>query len=303
MMQRDADAGPVRPSCLQRPPAQRDVTDVVDDQKHRDGDPTGTERYARERQTGEKRQPPRPDEPVAQRPQRTAQGFAQTLDLIGPCTVVLGTRGGADRQTDEVRVRIEEMRPARHRRPVLGVAQIAEQRLLGDADADAEQALVVVRTLDGEQPQQCACERAVHRSHSVATIPPPRPAANHARVGPRPTSRSVPAAPAASAVATTATARSTAPRTVRTPPSSGRASQASTRPTTVTTAARSASRNSPPTCTRTSAFGSPASSSLAAAWTIREFTRRSTLIVTPPSSPVTNPTSAPSPRPRTPADA
>src|SRR5207247_2192842 len=201
MMQRDANAGPVRPSCLQRPPAQRDVTDVVDDQKHRDGDPPGTERDARERQTGEKRQPPRPDEPVAQRPQRTAQGFAQTLDLIGPGPVVLGPRGGADRQTNEVRVRIEGVRPA------------------------------------------------------------------------------------------------------RTPPSRGRASQASTRPTTVTTAARSASRNSPPTCTRTSAFGSPASSSLAAAWTIREFTRRSTLIVTPPSSPVTNPTSAPSPRPRTPADA
>ena len=63
---------------------------------------------------------------------------------------MLGPRGGADRQTNEVRVRIEEVRPARHRRPVLGVAQIAEQRLLGDADAHPEQALVVVRTLDGE---------------------------------------------------------------------------------------------------------------------------------------------------------
>src|SRR6266508_4108036 len=297
MMQRNAHAGPVRPSCLQRPPAQRDVTDVVDDQKHRDGDPPGTQRHARERQTGEKRQPPRPDEPVPERPQGTAQGFAQTLDLIGPGTVVLGTRSGADRQPNEVGMRIEEVRPARHRRPVLGVAQIAEQWLL--ADAHAEQALVVVRALDGEQPQESACERAVHRSHSVATMPPPRPAANHARFGPRPTSRSVPAAPAASAVATTATVRSTAPRTVSTPPSSGRASHASTRPTTVTTAARSASRNSPPTCNRTSAIGSPASSSLAAAWTIREFTRRSMLIVTPPSSPVASPTSAPSPRPRT----
>src|SRR5712664_1085960 len=133
-------------------------------------------------------------------------------------------------------MRAEEVRAARHCRAVLAVAEIAQQRLFGDAHAHAEQALVVVRALDGEQPQQSAGEREarVHRSHIVAARPPPRPAANQARLGPRPTSRSVPAPPAANAVATVATASSTAPRTVRTPASSGRASQASTRPIMVT---------------------------------------------------------------------
>src|SRR2546423_2526877 len=303
MMQRHAHARSVGPAGLQRPPAQRDVTDVVDDQEHADRDPPGAERDRRHRQTREEWQPPGPDEAIGQRTQRAAQGFAQSLDLIGRRAVVLGAGGRPDRETDEIGMRVEEVRATRDRGTILAVAEIAEQRFFGDPDPHAEHSLVVVRALHGEQPQQRARQRAFHRSHSVAAIPPARPAANHARLGPRPTSRSVPAAPAANAVATIATASSTAPRTERTPPSSGRANHASTRPNTVTTAARSASRNNPPTCNRTSAPGSPDSSCAAAACTIREFTRRSTLIVTPPNRPVTNPTSAPRPSPRTPADA
>src|SRR5262245_14996061 len=308
MVQRHADARAMGPARFQRPPAQRDVADVVDEEEGRDRDPTGPEPNGREGQPREERQPAGPHQAVAERSKRPAQGFTQTLDLVGSRAIVLGTCRGADRQPDHIWMGIEEMAAARHRRAILGRVEITEQRLFGDADAHAQHALVVVRALHREQPEQRARQRAssagaVHRSHSVATRPPPRPAANHARLGPRPTSRSVPAAPAASAVATAATASSTAPRTVIALARSGRASQASTSPTTVTSAARSASRSNPPTCTRTNALGSPDSSCVAAAWTIRELTRRSKLIVRPPIKPVTRPTSAPRPRPSTPAEA
>src|SRR5690349_10704781 len=307
-MQCHADAPAVGPTRLQRPPPQRNVTDVEDDQEHSDGDPTGAERNAREGQPREERQPTRPDQAIPERPERAAQGFAQPFDLLGGSPFILGTGGRADRETDQIGMRVEKVRAPRHRGTVFAVAEIAQQRLFGDAHAKAKHPLVVVRALHGEEPQQRAGEarpggRRSHRSHRVAAMPPPSPAANHARFGPRPTSRSVPAAPDANAAATAATASSIAPRTVSALPSSGRASQASVSPTPVTNAARSASRRIPPTCTRTRMLGSPVSSRAAAAWMIREFTRRSRLIVTPPNSPVTNPTSAPRPSPSTPADA
>src|SRR5258708_27437394 len=106
---------------------------------------------------------------------------------------------------------VKEMRAPRHRGMVFPIAKVAQQRLFGDADADAEQALVIVRALHGEQPQQRAAEArpggGSHFSHSVTAIPPPRPAANHARFGPRPTSRSGPPAPAATAAPTAPPAR------------------------------------------------------------------------------------------------
>src|SRR5712691_7898988 len=215
---------------------------------------------------------------------------------------MFGARRGAHRQSNEIRVRVEEMRATRDGRTILRVAKITEERFFCDADADAEHALVVVRALHREEPQERASESELHRSHATRS-PPPKPAANQARLGPRPTSRSVPAAPAARAAAIAATASSVAPRVVNAPANNGRASQARKSPVAVTMAARAASRSSPPTCTRTSALGSPDSSAAAAACTILEFTRRSRLIVRPPISPVTSPTSAPRPRPRTPADA
>src|SRR5882672_1691477 len=148
---------------------------------------------------------------------------------------------------------IKEVRAPRHRGTVLPVAKVAQQGLFGDADTHAEQTLVIVRALHGEQPQQRAGEARPggrrHRSHSVAAIPPPRPAANHARFGPRPTSRSVPAAPDARAAATAATARSVKMETSRgdgTPASKSRAIQARPRPAAVTSAARTPSRINPP---------------------------------------------------------
>src|SRR5439155_25807361 len=156
----------------------------------------------------------RPDQTIAERAERATQRFPQPLDLIGRSAVVFCAGSRANREAGEIGMRIEEMRAARDGWPVLAIAQIAQQRLFGDANAHAEHALVVVRALHGEQPQQRTRERAVYRTHIVARMPPPKPAANHARFGPRPTSRSVPEAPAASAVPTAATARSSAPRTV-----------------------------------------------------------------------------------------
>ncbi len=71
---------------------------------------------------------------------------------------MLRARGRPDREADQIGVRIKEMRRARQGRTVLAVAEIAQQRLFGDADAHAEQALVVVRALHREEAQQRARE-------------------------------------------------------------------------------------------------------------------------------------------------
>src|SRR6266576_286063 len=243
------------------------MTDVVDDQERDDGDPAATERDRRERQVRKERQPASPDEPVADGPERAAERLTQSLDLVGRGAVVLGARGSTDREANEIGMRVEEMRSPRDRRTILTIRQVAQQRLLGDAHAHAEQALVVVRALHREEAQQSARERDFHRSH-----------------------------------ATPATTSSPAPRTVNAPARSGRASHASKRPRAVTSAARAASRSNPPAWTRSSARGFPDSSAAAALCTTREFTRRRTLIVRPPANPVTRPTRAPSPSPSTPAE-
>src|SRR5438105_5578273 len=151
-------------------------------------------------------------------------------------------------------MRVEEMRAARDGWTIVRLVKVTEERLLGDPHADAEHALVVVRALHGEEAQQRARERGFHRSHATRS-PTPKPAPNHARFGPRPTSRSVPAAPAAKAAAIAATASSVAPRVVNAPASNGRASQARKSPAAVTRAAPAAARSTPPTCPLHRAFG------------------------------------------------
>ncbi len=128
------------------------MPDVVDEQEGTDGDPATAQRDGRERQAREQWQPPCPDEAVAERPERPAQRFAHALDLVGRGPVVLGAGGGADREADEVRMGVEEVCAPRHRGTVLAITQIAQQWLFRDADAHAEQALVIVRALHGEQP-------------------------------------------------------------------------------------------------------------------------------------------------------
>ncbi len=83
MVQRHADARAERPPGLQRPPAQRNVADVVDKEKSGDRDPPTAERDRGEGEGGQERQPACPHEPVAHRSERPAQPFAQPLDLIG----------------------------------------------------------------------------------------------------------------------------------------------------------------------------------------------------------------------------
>src|SRR2546429_606450 len=105
------------------------------------------------------------------------------------------------------------MRPARHRGavrhavvPDLG-PQVPQQRLLGNADADALHPLVVPGPLHREQTEQAADEpvarasggrEGTHRNHAT-TVPPTTPAASQRRPGRRPTRRRVPAVPAPSA--------------------------------------------------------------------------------------------------------
>src|SRR3989475_10964731 len=131
------------------------------------------------------------------------------------------------------------MRPARHRGavrhaivPTLG-PQVPQQRLLGDADAEALHPLVVPGTLHREQTEQAADEPGpgarqgrAHRSHAT-TVPPTTPAANQRRLGPRPTRRSVPAVPAASAAPTAATLSSATPCGGRVPARQARTTFAS----------------------------------------------------------------------------
>src|SRR2546428_12867002 len=115
------------------------------------------------------------------------------------------------------------MGPARHRRavrhPIIPAvaAQVSQQRLLGDANADALHPLVIPGPLHRERAEQAAAEpgpgpgrRAAHRRNATI-VPPTTPAANQRRLGPRPTRRSVPAAPAASAAPTAATLSSATP--------------------------------------------------------------------------------------------
>jgi len=110
VVQGRGNAYAVLPARPQRPPAQRDVTDVVDDQKRHDRSPAGAQTDRGERETRQERQPAGPDQAVTDRAERPAQGAAQTLDQIGRRPVVLGTRGGPDRQAGEVRMRVEKVR-------------------------------------------------------------------------------------------------------------------------------------------------------------------------------------------------
>src|SRR5256885_699679 len=118
---------------------------------------------------------------------------AQSLDLVGGRALVLGPRRRPHRESTEIGMRVEEVGPARHGRPVDRTVtrrpQIAQQRLLRHAHADPLQALVVPGALHREQPQQAAAERRTprpgHRSHP-STAPPARPPADHRRFAPRP---------------------------------------------------------------------------------------------------------------------
>src|SRR5207253_4811676 len=267
LVQGDRHAHAVRPARPRRPPPERHVAHVAYDQETAHRVHPEPQRHADQRQARRHRQPTRPHEAVAQRPQRAAQRAAQPLDLVGGRALVLRPRRRPHGEPTEVGVRVEEMGATCHgrpvHRPVPGRPQIAQQRLLRHAHADPLQALVVPGALHREQPQQAAAERRTpcpgHRSHT-STAPPARPAANHLRLAPRPTTRSVPAVAVAIAPATAAPPSSVTPRSGSAPAKYTRTTCASASPAAVTTAARSASRAIAVTCNRTSNRTSPASS-------------------------------------------
>src|SRR5207249_1498628 len=308
LMQGDRDAHAVRPARPQRPPAQPDVPDVVHDQEADHRVQPEPQRHADERERRRDGEPPRPDQAVAERPERAAQGAAQPLHLLRGRTLVLGPRRRSHRESAQVGVRVEEVRAPRDGRSISGAIlprpQVSQQRLLRHPDPDPLQALVVPRALHGEQPQQGAAERraagARHRSQT-STVPPSTPATNHARLAPRPTTRSVPAVAAASAAATAAMPSSVTPRSGSVPARNSRTRWANPSPAAVTAAARSASRAIAETCSRTSRRASPASSRSVTACTARAVARRTMYMLKPPSMAVTRPTSAPNPRPSAPA--
>src|SRR3989449_10836127 len=79
----------------QPPPTQRDVAGVVQPQEADDRPPASTEGYPDEGERRQERQPPDPHQPVAEGPERAAQGGAQPLHLLGRHALVLGTGRGA----------------------------------------------------------------------------------------------------------------------------------------------------------------------------------------------------------------
>ena len=128
-----------------------------------DGHRSSPEAEGDERDERREWQPARPDEPIADAAERSAERRAETLDALGRHAAELRARERADGDGGEIRMRVEVRALARHGRlegvAVHAAGQAAQHGLQREADAVAEQRLVVPRALNGEQAAEHAHPR------------------------------------------------------------------------------------------------------------------------------------------------